>query len=50
MMKSKKILFINQEITPYVSDSELSHIGRELPQSILEKDMKSGPSCPNGET
>lgn len=37
MMKSKKILFINQEITPYVSDSELSHIGRELPQSILEK-------------
>ena len=36
-MKSKKILFINQEITPYVSDSELSHIGRELPQSILEK-------------
>lgn len=37
MMKSKKILFINQEITPYVSDSELSGIGRKLPQSILEK-------------
>lgn len=37
MMKSKKILFINQEIIPYVADSELSRIGRQLPQSILEK-------------
>lgn len=36
-MKSKKILFVNQEIIPYVADSELSRIGRNLPQSILEK-------------
>lgn len=33
---SKKILFINQEITPYVPESELSVIGRELPQQIQE--------------
>lgn len=37
IMKSKKILFVNQEIIPYVADSELSRIGRKLPQSILEK-------------
>jgi len=36
-MKAKKILFINQEIKPYVADSELSLIGRQLPQSIIEK-------------
>lgn len=28
---AKKILFINQEITPYVPDSEFSVMGRELP-------------------
>ena len=37
MMNTKKILFINQEIIPYVPESELSKIGRQLPQSILEK-------------
>lgn len=34
---AKKILFINQEITPYVPDSELSIMGKSLPQSMLEK-------------
>lgn len=34
---AKKILFINQEITPYVPDSELSVMGKNLPQSMLEK-------------
>lgn len=34
---AKKILFINQEITPYVSDSDLSLMGKKLPQSMLEK-------------
>ncbi len=37
MMDTKKILFINQEIIPYVPESELSCIGRQLPQAILEK-------------
>ncbi|MBQ8655531.1 MAG: glycogen/starch synthase [Prevotella sp.] len=34
---AKKILFINQEITPYVPDSELSLMGKALPQAIQEK-------------
>ena len=33
---SKKILFINQEIAPYVPESELSVMGRELPQKMQE--------------
>ena len=36
-MKAKKVLFITQEITPYVSESPLSVMGRELPQYIQEK-------------
>lgn len=36
-MGKKKILFINQEITPYVPESEMSLMGRDLPQAIQEK-------------
>lgn len=36
-MKAKKILFITQEMTPYVNDSELALAGRKLPQVIQEK-------------
>lgn len=36
-MKANKVLFITQEITPYVSESEMSKIGRNLPQAIQEK-------------
>jgi starch synthase len=36
-MNAKKVLFINQEITPYVPESELSMLGRNLPQAIQEK-------------
>lgn len=36
-MKAKRILFINQEIKPYVPDSDLSLIGRQLPQAAIEK-------------
>ncbi|MDR1698353.1 MAG: glycogen/starch synthase [Prevotellaceae bacterium] len=32
-----KILFISQEITPYLPDSEIAGIGRHLPQAIQEK-------------
>lgn len=35
-MKKKKILFISQEITPYLEENELSNIGRHLPQGIQE--------------
>jgi len=36
-MAKKKILFINQEIAPYVPDNDLSLMGRSLPQAIQEK-------------
>jgi len=36
-MESKKILFISQEITPYLGETKLSKIGRYLPQGIQEK-------------
>lgn len=35
-MEAKKVLFIFQEITPYLPESELSNIGRNLPQGIQE--------------
>lgn len=37
MTKANKVLFITQEITPYVSESEMALVGRNLPQAILEK-------------
>ena len=36
-MEAKKVLFITQEITPYVPESEMSVTGRQLPQAIQEK-------------
>lgn len=33
-MAKKRILFINQEIVPYVPESEMALMGRELPQRI----------------
>lgn len=33
---AKKILYINQEITPYVPESEMADMGRQLPQKIQE--------------
>ncbi|MFC2080909.1 glycogen/starch synthase [Bacteroidota bacterium] len=36
-MKQAKILFISQEITPYLPETEMSMIGRYLPQGIQEK-------------
>lgn len=37
MMKAKKVLFITQEITPYVPESAMSLVGRKLPQAVQEK-------------
>ena len=36
-MEKTKVLFISQEITPYLPESEMSKIGRFLPQGIQEK-------------
>lgn len=36
-MESRKVLFISQEITPYLGETRLSKIGRFLPQGIQEK-------------
>jgi starch synthase len=36
-MESKKVLFISQEITPYLTETRLSKIGRYLPQGIQER-------------
>ncbi len=33
---AKKVLFINQEIDPYVAESYMSTMGRELPQKMQE--------------
>lgn len=35
-MESKKVLFVSQEITPYLPETELSLISRQLPQAIQE--------------
>ena len=35
-MAKKKILFINQEITPYVPETEMSIMGKALPQAMQE--------------
>lgn len=34
---TKKVLFINQEIIPYVPETELSVMGKSVPQAILDK-------------
>ena len=36
-MESRKVLFISQEITPYLAETRLSKIGRYLPQGIQER-------------
>jgi len=37
LMEKTKVLFVSQEITPYLPESEMSLIGRHLPQGIQEK-------------
>jgi len=36
-MEKKKVLFVSQEITPYLPESEIAEIGRYLPQGIQER-------------
>ena len=37
MTKAKKILFITQEILPFVPETEMAQMGRFLPQAVQEK-------------
>src|SRR3990172_1600031 len=39
-MKKYRILFVSQEIFPYLPESEMSLIGRQLPQGIQEKEKE----------
>ena len=39
-MENVKVLFVSQEITPYLPESELSYISRFLPQGIQDKGME----------
>jgi len=36
-MKKARVLFVSQEITPYLEENHMSHIGRYLPQGIQER-------------
>lgn len=36
-MNNKKVLYISQEISPYLPETEMSVLGRNLPQSIQER-------------
>lgn len=37
VMAKKRVLFISQEIVPYLPESEMANIGRFLPQGIQDK-------------
>lgn len=39
-MSKVKILYVSQEITPYMPENELSTLGRYLPQRMMEKGME----------
>ena len=45
-MKATKVLFIAQEITPYLPESEIANVCRYLPQGVQERG-REGHSCPN---
>jgi starch synthase len=41
-MEKKRVLFVSQEISPYLEETEISQLGRSLPQGIMEsgKDIR----------
>ena len=45
---AKKVLFINQEINPYVAESRMSVMGRELPQKMQEASFEIRTFMPKG--
>ena len=40
-MEKTKVLFVQQEITPYLKDSHMGIIGRYLPQGIQEREQRN---------
>ena len=46
---AKKVLFINQEIAPYVPETALSIMGRDLPTKMQEEGFEIRTFMPNGE-
>ena len=46
-MEKLKVLFVTQEITPYLPESEMSIIGRYLPQGIQERGKEIRTFMPN---
>ena len=40
LMEAKKVLFISQEVSPYVPDTPLSTVGRDIPQSAHGKEFE----------
>ena len=39
-MESKKVLFISQEVSPYLPDTSMSGLGRDIPQGIHGKEFE----------
>ncbi|MDE5694072.1 MAG: glycogen/starch synthase, partial [Duncaniella sp.] len=39
-MESKKVLFISQEVYPYVPETPMSKLGCEIPQSIHGREFE----------
>ena len=37
MTKAKKILFVTQEMVPFVPETDMAQMGRYLPQAVQEK-------------
>src|ERR1017187_9416976 len=37
MKKKARVLFVSQEVTPYLDETPMSRIGRKLPQGIQER-------------
>ncbi|HNZ62532.1 MAG TPA: glycogen/starch synthase, partial [Paludibacteraceae bacterium] len=40
MKKATKVLYISQEIFPYLPESEMANMGRYLPQAVQEKGLE----------
>ena len=43
-MKTKRVLFITQEIFPYIEEGDYKMLGRKVPQFFLERVLNIFPS------
>ncbi len=46
-MSKARVLFVSQEIVPYLKDTPMGHITRYLPQGFRKKEKKSALLCQN---